>query len=268
MRDGASASKVDVFRGAKRRNERNEEKRVKKNGTIRIGLLALAAVCLPVARAGIIEVDFSGQISLNDPNNHFNGLFHENEDYTASFTYDSSATPSSIGSAPDITNAHYAPPLSFTVNVGGYVFQSLNSPPYDPNTPAMYVQDYTAGVGNDAFLVVADPIVPDFMTFPDAVYGQMDFIVSDNAGVVFSGTSLPTSFSLDQFQTGGFTLVDFASADFQDRANMSGNLSSFTVTEIGGTPEPATWFLMVSGVSLVGFRRLFPYTRSERGTGR
>lgn len=234
---------------------------------IRTGTLAFvcAVLCvsMPAARAGIIRVDFSGQISVNDPNHHFNGLFHENEAYTAAFTYDSSASPVSTITATDFANAHYAPPLSFEVKIGGYTFQSLTTPPYGPNTPAMYVQDYTAGVGNDVFLVVGDPIVPGFMTFANAVYGQMDFTVGDSAGTAFSSTALPTSFSLDQFQTGGFTLVDFASADFLDHANLAGNFQTLTVTEVGGTPEPATWLLLVSGgVVLAGMKR----GRSRRQT--
>ena len=89
------------------------------------------------------------------------------------------------------------------------------------------------------------------------IIGQMDFIVSDSTGTVFNSTALPTSLSLDQFQTGGFTLVDFASADFLDRANLGGNFQTLTVTEVGGTPEPSTWLLLVTGAGLLaGMKRV------------
>jgi hypothetical protein len=226
-----------------------------------IGIMSLAlagaalAVSTPAAKADVIEVDFSGQISVQDQYDHFGGLFHNGEDYTASFTFDPSSSPLSSVSGPAGSFASYAPPLSFTANVGGYVFQSKTTPPYDPNTPAMYVQDATPGLASDVFLAVGDPVVPDFVNFPDAVYGQMDFFMTDPTGTLFTSTALPSSFPMDQFQFGGGSLVFFSNPE-NEQAFLTASVQAVTVTQPGGAPEPSTWLMLCSGCLLLMLKRV------------
>ena len=221
-------------------------------------LLGLAlAVCAAPAWAATIQIDFSGTIGVIDPNHHFNGVFHENDAYTGRITYDSLSQPSSTLTIGDYSSSSYGNPLSFVVNIGSYQFSAQSNPPAGPNMPAIYVQDQTAGVGNDAFLVVGIPTVPGFMTFANAVTNQMNFDFSDVSGALFSNTGLPVSVSLGQIDVSSFGMIDFGNAGQSDRARLDSNpLQTLTFTVLNAdTPEPSTWLLLGSGSGLLAWLR-------------
>ncbi len=136
-------------------------------------------------------------------------------------------------------------PLAMSVTVNGIQYQAGNGAPLQ-----LQVVDGTTGLHDQfVFLTGLGPLIhPLSASFP---VSSMAVSLRDNSSTVFSGTSIPATLNLNDFDLNTFSLNLT-----EDGGPMNNFLFIGTITSLTAVPEPSGLLLALMGLFVLGTKPL------------